>query len=123
MPGLPAFRCQKIASWWIAMSWLTMPDGIKLATDVYRPKPPGKYPVIIVRTLYHKTGRLHPYKQLAELFASHGYVFIVQDVRGKYESEGKFVPYVNEALDGHTTVTWAGQAPWSNGKIALLGNS
>lgn len=100
-----------------------MADGIKLAADVYRPTQPGKYPVILVRTLYNKTGTLHPYRQLAELFASHGYVFVIQDVRGKYASKGAFTPYAHEALDGHITVTWAGQASWSNGRIALLGNS
>ncbi len=48
---------------------------------------------------------------------------VIQDVRGKYNSEGEFYPYAYEALDGHTTITWAGEAPWSNGKVALFGLS
>ena len=101
-----------------------MKDGTKLATDIYRPKKPRwKFPVIIVRTPYNKSGKLHPYKSLAELFASQGYVVIVQDVRGKNASEGGFYPYAYEALDGHATVTWAGEASWSNGKVAMVGIS
>ncbi len=102
---------------------IPMPDGTKLATDVYRPKSLDKFPVIIIRTPYNKTGTLQPYKYLALLFASQGYVIVVQDVRGKYRSEGEFYPYAYEALDGHTTVMWSGEAPWSNGKAALFGLS
>lgn len=102
---------------------ISMPDGTKLATDIYRPKSHHKYPVILIRTPYNKSGRLQPYRQMSELFASQGYAVIVQDVRGKYRSEGKFYPYAYEALDGHTTVMWAGEASWSNGKVALVGLS
>lgn len=102
---------------------IPMADGIKLAADIYRPRKAGKYPVILIRTSYNKTGKMHPYKQLAGLFASHGYVFIVQDVRGKYGSEGEFQPYLNEASDGHQTVSWANKMPWANGKIAIIGMS
>lgn len=100
-----------------------MQDGTELATDIYRPQSRWKFPVIIMRTPYDKGGSAHLYRQMAELFASLGYVFIVQDVRGKNASEGKFFPYAYEALDGHTTVNWAGEAPWSNGKVALIGFS
>ncbi len=100
-----------------------MKDGTKLATDIYRPKSHRKFPVIVLRTPYNKSGSLHPYRPLAELFASQGYVVVVQDVRGKFASEGSFYPYAYEALDGHTTVTWAGEAPWSNGRVAILGIS
>lgn len=103
---------------------VAMPDGIKLATDIYRPKLPGKYPAIVLRTPYNKSGTAtEPYKQVAMLFASQGYVFVVQDVRGKYGSEGEFLPYHNEALDGHTTVNWVGESLWCNGKVALAGLS
>jgi uncharacterized protein len=100
-----------------------MHDGAHLATDVYRSKTANKCPVIILRTPYDKSGNAHPYKQLAFLFASQGYVFIVQDVRGRYKSEGKYEPYLNEGLDGYSTVQWAGKEDWSNGKVALYGFS
>lgn len=102
---------------------VAMQDGTQLATDVYRPDSRWKFPVIIMRTPYGKDGSVHPYRQMAEVFASLGYVFLVQDVRGKGRSEGKFYPYAYEALDGHTTITWAGESPWSNGKVALVGFS
>jgi len=102
---------------------IPMEDGVKLASDVYRPKAPGNYPVIIARTPYDKTGSIHPYRQLAELFASQGYVFIVQDIRGKNKSEGEFEPFLHEGIDGNATIKWAGTAPWSNGKVALFGFS
>lgn len=100
-----------------------MHDGIKLVADVYRPKTVDKCPVIILRTPYDKRGNIHPYKQMAFLFASQGYVFIVQDVRGRYLSEGEYDPFQNEGLDGYTTVQWAGKEHWSNGKVALYGFS
>ncbi len=100
-----------------------MLDGTALATDIYRPDARGKFPVILIRTPYSKQGTVHPYKQFAEIFASQGYVVVVQDVRGKYESEGTFLPYFNEALDGHSTINWAGNSHWSNGNVALMGLS
>lgn len=100
-----------------------MKDGTKLATDVYRPNAWRKFPVILIRTPYEKSGSMHPYKQMAEVFACQGYAVVVQDVRGKFDSEGAFYPYAYEALDGHTTVTWAGEAPWSNGNVGFLGIS
>ncbi len=102
---------------------VSMKDGTRLATDIYRPNSRWKFPVILIRTPYDKSGQLHSYKQLAELFASQGYVVIVQDVRGKFASEGGFYPYAYEALDGQTTLTWAGEASWSSGKIAIWGIS
>lgn len=100
---------------------LSMPDGVKLATDIYRPKSRHKFPVVIIRTPYNKADPI--YKNFASLFASQGYVIILQDVRGKHRSEGAFYPYAYEALDGNTTVTWAGEAKWSTGKVCLFGLS
>lgn len=100
-----------------------MHDGVLLVADIYRPKEEGKFPILILRTPYGKSGNIHPYKMLAYLFVSQGYVFIVQDVRGKYLSEGDFDPYQNEGRDGFTTIEWAGKEPWSNGKVALYGFS
>lgn len=102
---------------------VSMLDGIVLYADVYRPKKRGKYPVMIARTPYNKMGGINSYKEFAELFASQGYVVVIQDVRGKHASEGQFLPYFNEALDGHATINWAGTASWSNGKVALVGTS
>jgi putative CocE/NonD family hydrolase len=98
-------------------------DGVKLASDVYRPAKPGKYPVVLTRTPYGKTNPHHKYAFAGGLFASQGFVFIVQDVRGKFNSEGEFYPYLNEGRDGYETQEWAGTQSWSNGKIGTYGFS
>ena len=98
-------------------------DGTKLATDIYRPNSEGNYPILFMRTPYDKTNPDHHYAEFAKLFSQQGYVVAVQDVRGKYASEGVFEPYVNEGDDGYDSLEWLGRAPWSNGNIAMAGFS
>lgn len=98
-----------------------MRDGVKLYGDVYRPAREGKYPVLVVRTPYGvQRDGVH---ESAIWFAQNGYAVIVQDVRGRYESEGKWDPFRAEAKDGADTVQWAAKQPWSNGKVAMQGGS
>ena len=100
-------------------------DGSKMATDVYRPARngvaiDGRFPVLLNRTPYDK-GSL---ASQAETFAKHGYVVAVQDLRGRYASEGKFLKVQPaDATDGYDTVEWLAQQPWSNGKIGMWGQS
>jgi uncharacterized protein len=99
----------------------TMRDGVKLYADVYLPAKPGKYPVLITRTPYGvQRDGVH---ETAIRFAQNGYVNVVQDVRGRYESEGAWDPFRFEANDGYDTVEWAAKQPWSNGKVAMQGGS
>lgn len=100
-----------------------MRDGVRLSADIYRPSKEGKYPVILLRTMYGKRNPGHKYSFTGSLFASQGYVFIVQDVRGKFDSEGEFYPYIYEAEDGHDTIEWAGTREWSTGKVGTYGFS
>ena len=95
-----------------------MRDGVTLIADVYRPREEGRYPVLLERTPYdrHDPGR-------GILLASHGYVVVLQDVRGRYASEGEFYPFRNEANDGYDTVEWAAALPQSNGKVGMFGGS
>ena len=81
-----------------------MRDGVRLSADIYRPSKEGKYPVILLRTMYGKRNPGHKYSFTGSLFASQGYVFIVQDVRGKFDSEGEFYPYIYEAEIGRAHV-------------------
>ena len=98
-----------------------MRDGVKLYGDLYRPARDGKFPVLVIRTPYGvQRDGVH---QSMIKFAQHGYATFVQDVRGRYESEGQWDPFRNEANDGHDTVEWAAKQPWSNGKVALEGGS
>lgn len=87
---------------------VAMRDGVRLATDVYRPSAPGIYPVILTRTPYDKT----PAKEEGTFFAENGYVYIVQDTRGRYASEGNFDIYVQDDTDGFDTANWLTTQPW-----------
>ncbi len=98
-----------------------MRDGVKLYADLYHPKAEGRYPVLVVRTPYGvQRDGVH---ETMMKFAQRGYAVVVQDVRGRYESEGKWDPFRDEAKDGFDTVEWAAQQPWSNGRIAMQGGS
>ena len=98
-----------------------MRDGVKLYGDLYRPAREGKFPVLIIRTPYG-VQRDGSHENLIK-FAQHGYAVYFQDVRGRYESEGQWDPFRNEANDGYDTIEWAAKQPWSNGKVGLEGGS
>ncbi len=97
-----------------------MRDGVLLATDVYRDLSLPRAPVVLVRTPYNKTERPRP---IAERFATAGYVVAVQDCRGRFQSEGVFIPYNSEGQDGFDTIEWIGKQPWCNGRIGMWGSS
>ncbi len=98
-----------------------MRDGVILYADVYLPKAPGKYPTIVTRTCYGvQRDAVH---QNMVKFAQNGYAVVNQDVRGRYESEGKWEPFRDEAEDGYETIEWAASQPFSNGKVGTQGGS
>jgi putative CocE/NonD family hydrolase len=104
---------------------VTMRDGVKLATDIYRPAlhgsaVEGQFPAILMRTPYNKTDRA---KQYADYFVSHGYVVVVQDVRGRYHSQGHWQMLRDDVNDGFDTTEWIGQQPWSAKSIGTVGTS
>ena len=94
-------------------------DGVTLQADVYRPKADGKFPVILERTPYDK----HTGVGFGLKAAARGYVYIIQDVRGRYTSEGDWYPHKFESRDGYDTVEWASALPYSNGKVGMVGPS
>src|SRR5438067_7627472 len=96
-----------------------MRDGVTLRADIYRPKAEGKFPVLLVRTPYDKTGTM----TFGLRAAKRGYVVISQDVRGRFTSEGEWYPFKNESLDGYDTVEWAAALPYSNGQVGMFGGS
>ena len=100
---------------------VAMRDGLKLYADVYRPVDAGKFPVLVVRTPYGKQ-REGIHENLIG-FARRGYAVVVQDVRGRFESEGRWDPFRYEAEDGADTVEWAAKQPWSNGRVGMQGGS
>jgi uncharacterized protein len=100
-----------------------MRDGVRLATDVYLP--PGGEPTqtVLVRLCYDKDGRYTFMPQVSPLVTGRGYAFVVQDVRGKYRSEGSTLAYVREWSDGYDTLEWIVHQPWSDGKVGMFGDS
>lgn len=97
-----------------------MRDGVQLSANVFRPAQPARVPAILVRTPYDKGTELIP-NFLA--FVNHGYAVVVQDVRGRYESQGTFELFRQEQPDGDDTLNWIADQPWSDGKIGMLGGS
>ncbi|HEY2946725.1 MAG TPA: CocE/NonD family hydrolase [Vicinamibacteria bacterium] len=95
-----------------------MRDGVVLVADVYRPQAEGRFPVLLLRTPYNRSA-----PTTGVVLASHGYVVVLQDVRGRFASEGEFYPFRNEASDGYDTVEWAAALPYANGKVGMFGGS
>jgi predicted acyl esterase len=101
-----------------------MRDGVHLATDVYLPPhdtSPG--PTVLVRLPYDKTGEYTFMPTVARYFRDHGYRVVVQDVRGKFRSEGETLVFVNEAYDGYDTIDWVVNQTWSDGVVGMWGDS
>ena len=94
-----------------------MRDGVHLATDIYRPRRAGRDPVILMRTPYGKDLE----ELSARFYARRGYVVAVQDVRGRFQSGGRWEPLVHEGRDGYDTIEWLAAQPWSNGRVGMAG--
>jgi len=97
-----------------------MRDGVRLDTNVFHPLGTRRYPTLLVRTPYGK-GPDMPAGYSA--FIDHGYAVVLQDVRGRYASEGVFDALNQEGPDGYDTLNWIAAQPWSDGKVGMLGGS
>lgn len=112
---------------------LPMRDGVRLATDVYRPADEngnvldGQFPVILGRTSYDKSNPVVWVNPIANFFVPRGYVVLLQDLRGRGISEGtgQYFHTANplEGKDGYDTIEWAAAQPWSDGKVGMVGSS
>jgi len=99
-----------------------MRDGVVLRADVLRPTEGGKFPVLVYRTPYGKEAAQREYTTFQHA-VERGYAVVIQDVRGRFQSEGEFRPYENEGRDGYDTIEWAAGQPWSNGAVGTFGLS
>lgn len=99
-----------------------MRDGVVLRANVLRPAGAGPFPVLIYRSPYGKEDEQKSYPTFAKAVAR-GYAVVIQDVRGRYASEGEFSPYRNEGRDGYDTIEWAARQPWSTGAVGTFGAS
>jgi len=111
---------------------IPMRDGIILRADIYRPNDENRHPAIVIRTPYGKSF----YERSGDYFvtndaAFHGYVVIVQDVRGRFASDGEWPDTISvdeakkmpEGFDGYDTIEWAATQPWCDGNIGMTGGS
>ncbi|WP_293452761.1 CocE/NonD family hydrolase [Phenylobacterium sp.] len=125
-PGLPPGAVEE---------YMTTRDGVKLAANVFKPTGAGPWPVVLSRTPYLKDGRIDKqndpdgsknrqrYVEQAKRYTDAGYVFVLQDVRGKGRSQGFYAAFENDIDDGFDAVEWAATQPWSNGKVGMTGGS
>ena len=102
-------------------------DGAELSLDLYLPPEPGRYPVLLNRTPAdnNRAGRPGislPPAERWKAFAAQGYIVAAADVRGRGDSDGKFIPFIHEAADGAATVAWLRALKECNGKIGLFGS-
>ena len=109
-----------------------MRDGVRLATDVYLPAQPighdtdarpGPFPALVVRQPY---GKREPFLWMpvqGRYWARRGYALVVQDVRGRWASEGEYEPFFHELDDGYDTVDWVAKQPWCDGTVGVMGES
>ena len=99
-----------------------MRDGVILRADVWLPKAQGRFPTLVYRTPYGKQFAAKEWTTFDKAVA-HGYAVAIQDVRGRYASDGEFVPYQNEGKDGYDTIEWAAKQAWSDGNVGTFGLS
>src|ERR1700733_8802662 len=90
-----------------------MRDGVRLATDVYHPAEEGQYPVLVHRTPYGKSTAINVAHRFFNPLDAvvRGYALAIQDVRGRFNSEGEWLPFTNERGDGYDAVEWAAGQP------------
>jgi len=99
-----------------------MRDGVVLRADLMRPEAGGPFPVLVYRTPYNKSAA-ETDSTIFQHAAERGYAVVIQDVRGRYASDGEFVPYFHEGQDGYDTIEWASHQPWSSGTVGTIGAS
>jgi putative CocE/NonD family hydrolase len=100
-----------------------MRDGATLVADVYRPKGGGPWPVLLMRTAYGRDIASSLVYAHPAWFSRNGFLVVVQDVRGRGDSDGTYYPFRHEREDGYDSVQWAASLHGSNGCVGLYGFS
>jgi putative CocE/NonD family hydrolase len=106
---------------------IPMRDGTRLAADVYRPAAPGRFPAVVERTPYNREQSVILRTGTPQFMAERGLAFVVQDVRGRFGSEGVWFPFVDDGWgpnrDGYDTIAWVAAQGWCNGRVGTAGGS
>ncbi|MDL5055973.1 CocE/NonD family hydrolase [Geitlerinema calcuttense] len=102
---------------------MTTRDGIRLDADIYRPEAEGEFPVLLMRQPYGRKIASTVVYAHPSWYAAHGYIVVIQDVRGRGTSQGEFRLFAHEVEDGVDTVNWAAKLPGSTGEVGMYGFS
>src|SRR5438045_6433740 len=89
---------------------MRMRDGVELSADIWMPAKPGKHPTILVRTPYLKTR----HGSWGPEYAKRGFAVVIQDTRGRGDSDGQFDFFTTDTKDGYDSVEWVAAQPWSS---------
>jgi putative CocE/NonD family hydrolase len=122
----PAALATELAATTVSRQGVMIPmrDGVALSTDIYTPKnATGRLPTILWKTPYNEHKLAGPTLRYVLESVKRGYVFIVQNERGRYFSQGKWEILGKPQTDGYDTLTWIAAQPWSNEKVGTLGCS
>ncbi|MEB3280250.1 MAG: CocE/NonD family hydrolase [Lyngbya sp.] len=98
-------------------------DGVRLDADIYRPEEPGEFPVLLMRQPYGKTIASTVVYAHPSWYAEQGYIVVIQDVRGRGNSQGEFQLFSTEIADGEDSINWAANLPGSSGNVGMYGFS
>ena len=98
-----------------------MRDGVRLAANLWIPALTGRHPTILLRTPYGRNPQFRRYG--LDRYVKAGYAVVVQDTRGRGDSDGQFDFYFPEGKDGYDTIEWIAKQPWSNGRVGMDGGS
>jgi putative CocE/NonD family hydrolase len=101
----------------------TLSDGVVLVSDHYAPSGGGRLPTILMRQPYGRDIASTVVYAHPAWFARQGYNVVIQDVRGRGDSEGEFYPFLHEQQDGAETIAWVRSLPESDGKVGMYGFS
>ena len=99
----------------------TMSDGCTLVSDHYYPPQTGSHPTLLMRQPYGRDIASTVVYAHPSWFAAHGYNVVIQDVRGRGDSDGDFYPFRHERADGAETIAWLRTRPESNGRVGMYG--
>ncbi len=98
-----------------------MEDSVHLATDIYLPSSQGKFPTILYLLPYDR--RTRERQQFCQFLVSRGYAVVIQNPRGKFGSQGKYLPFIDELKDFEQTLEWVLNQGWCSGEIGIFGSS
>jgi uncharacterized protein len=116
----PAVRAAEDGAARVLEAMVPMRDGVRLATTVYLPAGAGPWPSILARTPY---SRVRSGAASSARYNDAGFAWVIQDQRGRFDSEGEYRPHEVEREDGYDTVEWVAAQSWSNGKVGMTGAS